>query len=276
MLYEKDFFEWVVTYALRDLVEEGFLTVFNSGNVDGLDRLESTKRLRFYASAAALRNDKDVDGMKRRVLSTAREVARYSDPKHTSVAGRHLESLVKSQLQILQFKVVGMHTAEHAGRTWDKTGHNLDFVAEKPGTNLAIGVEVKNTLSIMDPKEIDVKIDMCEHLGIVPVFAVRWIRPYFDCIAKQGGFCWVFKTQMCPLGQEEFVKKLYKRFSVQGGKNHSTDINKMFPVSVRTELPEKPVAAFKKWVDKVEDSPPPTDTSHRCAKRERISQPSAP
>ena len=267
VLYEANFFEWVITYALRDLVNEGFLTVLDRENVDGLNRLESTKRLRFYASSDALRDSKGVEVMKRRVLSTAAYVARYSIPQHTSVAGKHLEALVKSHFQILQFRVVGTHTAKYGNQTWSKTDHNLDFVAEKPGTNLAVGVEVKNTLSIMDPKEIDIKIEMCKHLGIVPVFAVRWIKPYINCIQRQGGFGWVFKTQMYPLGYEEFVKRLYTRFSLPGDRGRNAGKKKGFPVAVRTEVPEKPVALFKKWVSEIENDPPCIDTSHRCASR---------
>ena len=265
VLYEADFFEWVVRYALKELVDEGFLTVFDKNNVDGLDRHEVTKRMQFYVSSAALRSGKDLDGMKRRVLSTATDVERYSRPRHTSVVGKHLEALVKSHLQILRFEIVGTHTSEYAGRSWSRTNHNLDFVAKKSGTNLTIGVEVKNTLSLMNPKEIDIKIDMCEHLGITPVFAVRWIKPYIDCIQKQGGFGWMFKTQMYPLGYEEFVKRLYKRFSLQGSGGRNARKKREFPETVRTELPEKSVAVFKKWVGKIQKNPPPTDTSHRCA-----------
>ena len=84
------FFEWVAGYALKELVDEGLPTVFDKNNVDGLDRHEVTKRMRFYASSAALRSGKDMDGMKRRVLSTATDVERYSRPRHTSVVGKHL------------------------------------------------------------------------------------------------------------------------------------------------------------------------------------------
>ena len=271
VLYEADFFEWVVRHALRDLVDEVFLTVLDRENVDELGRCEATKRLRFYASTAALKSTKDMDNMKRRVMSTATHVARYSRPEHTSVVGKHLEALVKSHLRILQFEIVGIHTATYAGRTWNKTSHNLDFVAKKAGTNLTIGVEVKNTLSLMDPDEIDTKIDMCEHLGITPVFAVRWIKPYIDCIQKQGGFGWMFKAQMYPLGYEEFVRRLYKRFSLQGSGGRNASKKREFPVTVRTELPEKSVATFKKWVAKVEACPPVIDTSHRCS-NQRASQ----
>ena len=73
--------------------------------------------------------------------------------------GAQLESLVRSQLQISQFEIVGVHTNEYLGRRWTDTNHNLDIIARKKGKDFAIGVEVKNTLGGMDPEEIDVKIE---------------------------------------------------------------------------------------------------------------------
>jgi len=41
------------------------------------------------------------------VLATARLVDRCNDAKHTRVAGKHLESLVKMQPRASQFEIVG-------------------------------------------------------------------------------------------------------------------------------------------------------------------------
>lgn len=59
VLYEADFFERVAGYAPKELVDEGLPTVFDKNNVGGPDRHEVTKRMRFYASSAALRSGKD-------------------------------------------------------------------------------------------------------------------------------------------------------------------------------------------------------------------------
>lgn len=275
VLYEAKFFDWVVTKALHELVEEGELVRFDSSNVAGLGGLTIGRRMRFYGSSAALEDSAGKEAMAKHVLAAARLVDKYGTAKHTKVAGKHLENLVKMQLRVSQFEIVGEHTAEYGGRQWDATSHNLDFVARKKGKDFAIGVEVKNTLGCMRPEEIDVKIDICKHLEIVPVFAVRWIKPYIECIRLQGGFSWVFKVQMFPLGYEEFVGAIRKRFAAgnPGRRNAAiTEAERMrsdYPVTVRTELPEKSVRRFDEWVARVEDDPPTVDTSHRCTKRAR-------
>ena len=240
--------------------------MLDKDNVEGLGRLKIVHGIRFYANADAMVEPGAEQAMKRRVMASARHVEKYSDVKHTRVAGRHLESLVKAQLKASQFEIVGEHSSEYAGRKWVETDHNLDFIAHKKGKNLTIGVEVKNTLGIIPREEIDIKIDICKHLGIVPVFAVRWIKPHSNCIHKQGGFSWMFKVQMFPLGYEKFVSDFSKRFSIRGKSgNDGMSRNRFnFPVTVRTELPEKSVAIFEQWVAKVEDDPPNVDTSHRC------------
>jgi len=204
--------------------------------------------------------------MKTHALRTAKLIEKYSSDKNAKILGKQLESLVGSQLQISQFEIKGMHTNEYEGRKWTATNHNLDFIAKKKGKEFAIGVEVKNTLDIIPPDEIDIKIDICKHLGIVPVFAVRWIKPYIDCIRRQGGFGWSFKTQMFPFGYEGFTKEMFKRLSELNkadGKGHPLE----FPITVRNSLPEKPVRMFNRWIRHVEDNPPSTDTTFRCGRR---------
>ena len=90
-------------------------------------------------------------------------------------------------------------------------------------------------------------------------------KPCINCMQKQGGFGWVFKTQMYPLVYEGFVKRLYTRFSLPGDRGRNAGKKEGFPVAVRTVLPEKPVALFKKWVSEIEYGPPCIDTSYRCA-----------
>lgn len=276
VLYEADFFEWVVTAALRELVDEGELVRFDKNNVAGLDSLTIGRRMQFYGSGGALNSPKDRENMVKHIMRAAQLVEKYGAAKNTSTIGKHLESLVKMQLKVSQFEIVGEHTAEYGGRQWSETNHNLDFVARKRNKDFTIGVEVKNTLGCMKPEEIDIKIDICRHLGIVPVFAARWIKPYIECIRRQGGFSWVFKVQMFPLGQEEFVDDIRRRFSTRRGSGRRVDgraeskrMRDEYPVTVRTELPEKSVAKFDEWVARVEDHPPDADTSHRCTKRTR-------
>lgn len=174
MLYEDKFFDWVVTTALNRLVRDRYPEVFDRKNMLELEQIDNKiGRMKFYANANAVRTDRGRQLMKKHVVSTAKLVGRYSDASITRMLGAQLESLVKSQLQISQFEIIGVHTNKYLGRRWTNTNHNLDFIAKKKGKDFTIVVEVKNTLGGMDPEEIDVKIDICRYLGIVPVFAVR-------------------------------------------------------------------------------------------------------
>ena len=273
VLYESDFFWWVIADALRELVDEGYLVMFDRERVPDLADLNYMHVMKFYANANAIKTARDETIMKKHVLSTARMLDRYSSNANNKVLGNHLESLVANQLKILQFEILGRNANRHGGKKWDKTSHNLDLIARR--NNLVIGVEVKNSLNIIPAEEIDVKIDMCRHLGIVPVFAVRWIKPYIDCIRRQGGFSWVFKTQMLPLGHERIAENMYKRLSVLGkkdGRGHQLE----FPITTRSDLPPKSVEIFERWMEKIESCPPTFKSNVRCSHRKGTSPASIP
>ena len=261
VLYENDFFEWVVSKALKELVDEGHLEVFDKESVPALDDLKIVSGIKFYANPKSVVSARDKAVMAKRIFNTAKMVEQYSGEEHNAMLGKHLETLVKTQLQILQFKIEGTHTRKYAGNEWSDTTHTLDFIAKKG--DFVIGVEVKNELSVMDPKEIDTKIDICPRLVLVPVFAVRWIKPYVDCIRKQGGFGWMFKAQILPLGQEKLARAMFTRFSVLHKKD-STNHRLEFPISVNPVLPPKSARRFEYWIEGAQKSPPDVDTSVRC------------
>ena len=89
----------------------------------------------------------------------------------------------------------------------------------------------------------------------------RWNKPYLECIRKQGGFSWFFKTQIFPYGQEKSTRQLFTRLSAGP--------HRQFPVSVRNSLPERTVRIFNEWVRLSEDNPPEINTAYRCKKPPR-------
>ncbi len=180
VLYENDFFEWIITDALKELENEGYITSLDKTDIPELGNLRKISRIKFYANSEAVKTSRGLKMMKTHALNTAKLIEKYSSDKNAKVLGKQLESLVENQLQISQFEIKGKHTNEYGGKKWTTTHHNLDFIAKKKDKEFVIGVEVKNTLDIIPPDEIDIKIDICDHLGIVPVFAVRWIKPYID------------------------------------------------------------------------------------------------
>lgn len=264
ILYEGRFFWWIIKDALEELVNEGYLTVFDKERVPDLADLRHVPTLKFYANADAVKTSRDEASMKTRVLATAKMLNTYSSDKNNKVLGKQLESLVENQLKILQFDVLDRHTNAHEGKKWSRTNHNLDFIARRG--SLVIGVEVKNSLNIISAEEIDIKIDICRHLGIVPVFAVRWIKPYTECIRKQGGFSWVFKTQILPFGYEQMAKDMFTRLSVRGKKN-DRGYQLKFPITTRNDLPPKSVKLFELWAKKAEAHPPVQESGVRCVRK---------
>lgn len=160
---------------------------------------------------------------------------KYSSPTVMHAVGKQLEGLVRYELRVQGFNIVGENTREYKEKMWTQTAHDLDFMVEHKNGRLALGVEVKNTLSVMPRDEIDVKIRMCDFLGIKPVFAVRWVKPHVEEIKRRGGFAWMFKTQIYPPGYEDLVKEMFRRMGL--------------PVNVRTDLPPKTIPPFQRWVE---------------------------
>mgnify|MGYP001047063267 CR=1 FL=1 len=225
-LLEKNHFPWIVYQAAIELIDKKHLSRIEI-------KTNYHERVVFFFNAKL-----DIPDyrprLEKRVQLIGRLIDRYSKPTVTMALGKHLEGLVKAELRAQGFKIVGIHTAEYRDKKWTKTDHDLDFIAEHKSGKLNIGVEVKNTLPIIEREELDIKLEMCQYLEIRPVFAVRWIKPYTELIRGTQGFSWVFKTQVYPLGFEQLTKTLWEKLRL--------------PVTVRTELPERSVRLFENWV----------------------------
>jgi len=226
-LLENQFFPWITHQAAEQLVNQKILSKIETST-------KCHSKVVFFYNAK-LNTPKLKRPVEVHIKSIGKLIDSYSDHTVCKALGDHLEGLVKAELRAQGFKIVGMHTRKYASIEWTQTDHNLDFIAEHNSGRLTIGVEVKNTLPIIEREEIEIKIDMCNLFGITPVFAVRWLKPYMELIRNRCGFSWIFKTQIYPPGFEELTKIIYKRLSL--------------PINVRTELPEKSIAIFHNWVE---------------------------
>jgi len=227
VLLEGDYFPWIVSDALKILVEKGDLTSFEM-------KSKYQEKIIFYHDGSFT-----TEPEKNRIRSRAKRICslidKMSNPNLTKALGDQLEGLVKAELRAQRFEITGTNTNTYQGKTWTESGHDLDFIAEHDSGRLTVGVEVKNTLDIVPKKELEIKLRMCKFLEITPVFAVRWNTPYLNDVYKAGGYTWTFKTQIYPPGNVELTKELFKRLGL--------------PVIVRTELPPKPVRLFHNWVE---------------------------
>lgn len=214
-----------ISYVLRQLVARKFL---------GSIRLKISKvgyaRFFFIKTNSPEKNKGE---LRKKILRYSYWIQRYSNQSITKMIGNHLHALVRAELRAQGFEIVSEFSNKYNGKKWS-CKETLDIIAEHRKNQLAIGLEIKNMLSLISNVEVSTKIEMCNFFGIKPVFACRWIEPYRQIITQNGGFVWQFKKQFYPLGQEKFVKELRKRFN--------------FPIEVRSEIPLNNVMEFQKWI----------------------------
>lgn len=112
------------------------------------------------------------------------------------------------------FRALGLNTNEYGGKIWTETGHNLDFIIEKDG--IVYGCEVKNTWDYIDREEMRIKMDLCDYLGIIPFFIVRYApKTYLDEIYRRGGVFVLYVAQIYPFGMGELAGRIRETLQLQ-------------------------------------------------------------
>jgi hypothetical protein len=190
--------------------------------------------------------DSDLGLLIQKSFNIAKIVNKYSHPSVTADLGKHLENLVSCELRAQQFNIISKNSNEFDGQRWKRSASNLDIIATHKVKNLKIGVEIKNTLDVISIKDIREKIEICNFLGLTPVFAVRWLGPHIHQLEGNKGFAWIFKSQLYPLGYKRLVHDISESLSLYSRKTNS--IEKHFPVTVSGDLPQDSVRQFEDWI----------------------------
>jgi hypothetical protein len=150
---EDRFFHWITYRAVADLIAAGTLRTENRRLAMGSDiKLVWHRRHRYYRRDA------------NRIIGLVNE---YGSPNMCAAIGLHGEQMILAGFAKKEFVMRGHNTRKFGGREWTETDHNLDFIFERDGK--AYGIEVKNTLSYMDQRQFEVKIRLCEYLGVIPI-----------------------------------------------------------------------------------------------------------
>lgn len=181
--HEDAFYHWITYRALSDLVQEGVVRTENRQLAIGaILKLAWHKGYRYHRTAAT---------------RLVKLVDQYSSPQMCESIGRHGEQMILGAFARRQFVLLSENTSQYGARQWTRTKHNLDFIFERDGR--AYGIEVKNTLSYMDDEEFEIKVEMCAHLGIIPVFACRMLpKSWIYDLMKRGGYAMILKYQLYP------------------------------------------------------------------------------
>jgi len=193
------FFHWITYRALADLIETGLIHTERRKMAIGSEiKLVWHRKHRYYKRDA------------KRVVDLVDE---YGSPNICAAMGLHGEQMILAGFAKKQFVMRDHNTRRFDDREWVETEHNLDFIFERDGR--AYGVEVKNTLSYMDRKEFEIKIQLCETLGITPVFAVRMLpKTWTYELINKGGYAMILKYQLYPWTHVELARRVARELGL--------------------------------------------------------------
>ena len=154
---------------------------------------------------------------------------RFSDDEVNDGVGKYGEILFSHLFKKNQFKIVGSNTSEFRDKIWERSDKNLDFIIQRDGINY--GVEIKNTFDYMPQDEFQEKLEMCEFLGLLPLFPLRCPSELQYVQMKDcGGLALKFKTRIFPPGFQGLVTDIWN--------------NLRLPVNIWEEIPPPVEAIF--------------------------------
>lgn len=214
--HEGQFFHWITNRALHRLI----------GKV-----LRVEERKLKFGSPISFIWHKSLRYYKTEIKKTLKLVEEYSDPYVGASLGLNGEFMVLEGFARKQFLCVGRHTNSYGGKKW-MSDHNLDFIFEKD--SIAYGVEVKNQLRYPEHSEINNKMQMCEYLGVRPVFVARMMpKSWINEVRKKNGFSLILKYQLYPLSHKVVASRVAKELGL--------------PVDTPKFLMEKTMKRFLGW-----------------------------
>jgi hypothetical protein len=200
LLLEKDFFHWITSRALSELIAEGKI-----GSEKVTLRTGVTVK---FCMAKANRY------WRREARKVGDLIIHYSDPAFTKALGQQGELLFDAALPTVGFMPQGKDVKDYNGKRWEKTGHDLDRVFEYDA--VGYGTEIKNTLDYIPADELDAKIEMCAFLGLKPLFIMRYApKNYMKKIIDAGGIGLLFEYQLYPYGYEVLAKQVQQELGLK-------------------------------------------------------------
>lgn len=135
----------------------------------------------------------------------------FSDDQMNEGVGKYAEILFYHMFQKNHFKIIERHANTFKGKTWSRSTRDLDFIIEKDG--ISYGVEIKNTFGYMPEDEFEEKLDMCQFLGLSPLFPIRCPSPQqYQLMKGVGGLALKFKTRIFPPGNRRLVTDIWNHF----------------------------------------------------------------
>lgn len=216
--FERKYFHWITYNAMIGLKSMGYLLAITTERKTGTSTRYFIHKTNRYPM--------------RQIRKMEKLIEEYSDDIITRSCGHRAEDLFCSGLALKGFMPKGRKVNSYGGVKWEKSGHDLDFVFEKDG--MAYGCEIKNTLGYISKEELLIKLEMCSHMNLKPLFIMRWSpKTYVKMIADKGGFALLFGTQIYELSQANLVKRMREELGL--------------PVDCPKAIPDGIIERFLKW-----------------------------
>ena len=197
--FEREFFHWITGRGLLELTE--------STSIQRRITHIAGNPVNFYAHKSHRyieRQHSEMVNLRQRVY----------DPEFSQAIGRHGELMFDAALGRAGFRAEARDTNSWAGKIWTASNHNLDRVYTRDG--LAYGAEIKNTQNYISRTELRTKISLAKHLGITPLFIMRFApKSYIHEVIQGGGFVLLFEEQMYPWGHAPLLQDVRKTLGLK-------------------------------------------------------------
>ena len=212
------FFHWITGRALHELRDEQRIA-------SDVEELAPGTRIRFY-------RNKRHRFWKRDAARIKALVQEFSTERMVKALGRHGEQMFDAALPRFGFLPVDANVRSFGGREWTETNHDLDRVFARDGIHY--GIEIKNSLRYIPPDEFEIKLRMCQFLGLRPLFVARMApKDYINTVERAGGFTLVLKWQLYPFGMEDLAERVRAQLRL--------------PVDVPSRIADGTVQRLLKW-----------------------------
>lgn len=194
VIHEDNYFHWLSNRALRNLLElESIRGEVRETTTGTTIKTYWNKKYRYYKKSA------------NQLISLVED---FSNHEVGKTLGQYGEDIILKAFARCEFVLKGEQTRTFQGKAWTATEHNLDFIFEKD--SITYGMEVKNTLSYIEKREFDFKLELCQSLSLRPVFAVRMMpKTWIYELYKAGGYAIILHYQMYP----QHLKTLAERIA---------------------------------------------------------------
>ena len=98
VLYETDYYPWVVSDALKLLESQEIIRSFTGANLKDMTKLKHLSRIKFFVNSMIANNVVEFERIKTRAYNICMIINEYCHPEITSNVGSHLQTLVWSEL----------------------------------------------------------------------------------------------------------------------------------------------------------------------------------